>query len=215
MTTFIVVSYVGLWLLVIMLLLVVFAVVRQIGLLHQRIARAGARMTGDGLPIGQLAPPIDVMDMRGVAVTLGAIRGKLTMLVLVSPTCSVCSALLPAVKSIAKSERRYLEVVLLATGGDEQMHRDYQRLHKIGDLPYVVSDDVAERYEMKTAPIAVLVGSDGLIKARGVVNHLEHLDSLLTAARLGHPTLESYMGMRGTQGRTSEIVGASEAQMSI
>ena len=52
MNSLMIVSQVGLWVIVSFLLLAVFALVRQVGLLHRRIAPSGARMTTDGPAIG-------------------------------------------------------------------------------------------------------------------------------------------------------------------
>jgi len=39
----------------------------------------------------------------------------------------------------------------------------------------------------------VVIGADGVLKSKGLVNSREHLESLILAAELGHPTLESYL----------------------
>src|SRR5262245_57818045 len=50
------VSYIVLWVLVAVLSLVVLALVRQIGVLHDRIAPTGALMLAKGLTVGEPAP---------------------------------------------------------------------------------------------------------------------------------------------------------------
>jgi hypothetical protein len=46
------ISYVALWLLVTLLLLAVFTLARQVGILHTRLGPVGARMVNAGLEIG-------------------------------------------------------------------------------------------------------------------------------------------------------------------
>lgn len=57
------ISNVVLWIVVLALLVVVFALTRQIGLLHERIAPAGALMINRGLTVGEQAPVVDVVDL--------------------------------------------------------------------------------------------------------------------------------------------------------
>jgi methylamine dehydrogenase accessory protein MauD len=193
MQSILIVSHIGLWLLVSCLGLAVFALSRQIGLLHRRIAPSGARMLTAGPEIGDHAPEFSAVDLEGRQVTLAARRGKLTLLVFVAPNCSTCAGLIPAVRTFARSERRHLDVALISTSKDEATNRTFARTHEITQLPFVLGADIADSYHVRFPPYAVLVGADGLVKAKGVVNHFEHLDSLMTAARLGHPTLESYL----------------------
>ena len=198
MSTLMIASQVGLWIVVAFLLLVVFALTRQVGLLHKRITPLGARMTSEGPGIGEAAPAIDALDLDGQAVSLASARGKSTLLVFVSAACESCADLMPSLRSLRRSERRHLEIVLLSVYGDEATNAEYARTHKLEDIPLVRSQEHAETYGVTVPPYAVLVGPDGLVKAKGLVNHLEHLESLLTAARLGLPSIDSYMRMQAS-----------------
>ena len=53
-----------LWVLVVVLAVVVLALVRQVGVLHERIAPAGALMISKGLKIGELAPTLALIDLE-------------------------------------------------------------------------------------------------------------------------------------------------------
>lgn len=193
MNSLMIASHVGLWIVVASLSVLMFALVRQVGLLHRRIGPSVARTGNDGPAIGDAAPVLNAADLDGGAVSLAMTRGKLTMLVFVSPSCPVCSELLPAVRSIWRRERTTIEVILLSLEADESANRDYIRSHKLEGMPYVIATNQVRQYGVLTPPHAVIVGADGLVKSKGLVNHLEHLESLLTAARLGMPTLDSYM----------------------
>src|ERR1700687_5623596 len=93
---------------------VVLALVRQLGVLHERIAPAGALMLNRGPAVGEPAPVLEVADLEGHAHQVGAARadGRSTLLLFVSPTCPVCKSLLPAVKSSRKDERAWMDVIL-------------------------------------------------------------------------------------------------------
>src|ERR1700693_5719908 len=83
------ISNIVLWAVVLALLLIVLALVRQLGVLHERIAPAGALMLNRGLNVGERVPLMEVEDLEGQALRVGAPRtdGKSTLLVFVSPTC--------------------------------------------------------------------------------------------------------------------------------
>src|ERR1700691_1587129 len=121
-------SVIVLWMVVLALLAVVFALTRQLGVLHERIAPVGALMLNRGLKVGEAAPAVDVMDLDGANMHLGAARadGKSTLLLFVSPTCPVCKSLLPIVKSSGKDERGWLDIVL-ASDGELEEQRAFAR----------------------------------------------------------------------------------------
>jgi methylamine dehydrogenase accessory protein MauD len=174
------------------LFLVVVAMARQIGLLHRRLRPAGARMTDAGLGIGEQAPEIKEVDLQGQEMTLGSHRGKQTLLVFISVGCSSCVELAPALRSLWKTERMTLEILLVALSGDKATNREFVTQHKLSDIPWVVSENVGLEYRVANPPYAVLVDEWGVVRAKGIVNHLEHLESLLNAAKLGHPSWESF-----------------------
>lgn len=189
MPSLVVASHVGLWVISALLVLVVSALARQIGLLHRRLPPTGAAMEAAGPEIGEPAPAIDATDILHRPVSLNLRRPRATLLVFVSPTCPTCRDLLPAVRSIARSERGQLQVVVVSLKDDtDGSHRDYMRTHGLGDVLLVASSQLAKRYQIWAPPYAVLVGPDGRVQAKGVVNHMEHLDSLLTMARLSVAT---------------------------
>ena len=187
------VSNLVLWVLVLALCAVVLALVRQLGVLHERIAPAGALMLNKGLKVGEAAPLVQVADLNGQAHAVGAARGdgRSTLLLFVSPTCPVCKSLLPAVKSSGKEERRWLDVIL-ASDGDLTEQREFVRAQGLERLPYVVSAALGLAYQVSRLPFAALIDEQGVLRARGLVNSREHLESLFEAKRLGVASLQEY-----------------------
>lgn len=193
MSSLFVVSHIAQWAVIVFTLVSVWAIVRQIGLLHRRIAPVGARMSGVGLEVGEPAPRFEATDIHGRPVQ-GPARDRLTLLVFVSPGCPACGELMPAVRSIVRSERQHLDVVLIDVAATQAAEaREYVNQHRLEHLPYVAAGAIGELYKVATPPYAILIGTDTRVVAKGLVNHLEHLDSLLAAERLGHPSLESYV----------------------
>jgi methylamine dehydrogenase accessory protein MauD len=191
------ISNVILWLVVLALLIVVLALTRQIGVLHERIAPAGALMISRGLAVGEAVPTLEVVDLAGRRLQIGAQRpdGLSTLILFVSPTCPVCESLLPALKSSRRDERSWLQI-LLASDGETAAHREFVRSHGLDDFPYVVSAPLGMTYQVSRLPFAALVDSAGMLRARGLVNSREHLESLFEAKRLGVASLQEYFASR-------------------
>jgi methylamine dehydrogenase accessory protein MauD len=187
------VSNVVLWVLVLLLAAVVLALVRQVGVLHERLAPAGALMLNRGLNVGEAAPAIDVADLDGRNHQVGSARsdGRSTLLLFVSPSCPVCKALLPAVKSSRRDERSWMDVIL-ASDGDSEEQRAFVREQGLEGVPYVVSAALGLAYQVSRLPFAALLDEQGILRARGLVNSREHLESLFEAKRLGVASLQQY-----------------------
>ena len=187
-----------LWVLVIGLSLVVLALVRQVSVLHARISPVGALMLAKGLKVGEPAPTMSVADIDGREVTIGGSRadGRSLLVMSVSPTCPVCKVLLPVLKSSRRSEKDWLEIVL-ASDGDPVAQREFVATQGLDVFPYVVAESVGLGFQVSRLPFAVLIDERGVLKARGIINSREHLESLFEAKRLGVASVQDYLERRG------------------
>lgn len=187
------VSNVVLWLVVIVLSVALLAVIRQLGVLHERIAPVGALMLSKGLTVGDAAPFVETQDLEGRRVVAGAVRddGRAMLIMFVSPTCPVCKTLLPALKSSLAAERDWLDIVL-ASDGELSSQREFVLAHRLGSFSYVVSAPLGISYQVSRLPFAVLIDAQGVLRARGIVNSREHLESLFEAKRLGFASIQDY-----------------------
>ncbi len=192
--TALVVANALLWALVIVLAIVVLALVRQVGVLHERIAPAGALMLSKGLKIGELAPTLKVTDLNERELALGGPRadGLSALLMFVSPTCPVCKALLPVLTASRRSEQSWLAITL-ASDGDLASQKEFVASHGLEAFPYVVSAPLGVAYQVSRLPFAVLIDEKGVLRARGLINSREHLESLFEAKRLGVASLQDYV----------------------
>jgi methylamine dehydrogenase accessory protein MauD len=187
------VSNAVLWLVVAGLSVALLAVVRQLGVLHERIAPVGALMLSKGLKVGELAPQIAAQDLDGREHTLGAPRSdeRATLIMFVSPTCPVCKTLLPVLKSSLAAERDWLDL-FLASDGELASQREFVAAHRLGGFPYLVSAALGISYQVSRLPFAVLIDQQGVLRARGIINSREHLESLFEAKRLGFASIQDY-----------------------
>lgn len=193
MTETLVVAVVLLWCLVLVLALMVFALARQVGVLHERIAPAGALMPTSGPQVGQptTAEPYLALDQSQVSVGGIPADGRHTLVLWISPGCPVCRSLVPTAVAMARDER--LRLVFASDGDTVERHQGYVAELGIGAFPYVVSQQLGLAYAVSKLPFAALIGADGVLKAKGLVNTREHLESLVEAMETGIPTLQDYM----------------------
>lgn len=201
MTAALLVSNLLLWLMVIGLAAVVFALARQIGVLHERIAPAGALLLKGGPKVGEQLPKLTLRSLDGREIRLGGSRpdGRSTLLFFLSPSCPVCKTLLPVLRSSQRSEADWLDIVLASDGDLQEQHRfvDEQRLD---EFPYLVSSELGLALEVARLPYAVLVDEQGVIRAKGLVNSREHLESLFEARERGVASLQDFLGRRAGSG---------------
>ena len=187
-------SNIVLWFAVIALALVVFALTRQIGVLYERVAPAGALAVNQNLEIGQLAPEMTLQTLSSSMLEIGGIKenGKSQLLFFVSPDCPVCKTLLPAIKSAAKAEAKWIELVL-ASDGHDQDHSGYVKKYGLENFPYVISEILGKTYGVAKLPYAVLIDEKGHIASMGIINSREHLDSLFEAKERKVASIQDYL----------------------
>ena len=197
MTTALLVSTLVLWVAVVVLAAVVLALVHQIGVLHQRIAPVGALMIGGGPKTGEAAPVLELEDIAGAPLRIGgeSASKRSTLLFFLSPTCPICESLLPAIRAARRSERQWLDVVL-ASDGELEAQRRFVAARQLDDFPYVVSTQLGLAYQVGKLPYAVLIDERGTLRARGLVNTREHLESLFHANDLGLASVQDYLEHR-------------------
>jgi methylamine dehydrogenase accessory protein MauD len=189
-----IISNIILWLLVMVLVAVVFALVRQVGVLYERVQPAGALMSGKGLKTGEEAPVFDLQTLAGDAIQIGGARsnGKSTLLFFLSPTCPVCKTLLPVLQAMRKSEADWLEIIL-ASDGEEEQHRSWLKQQKLESWPYVLSPQLGMTMQVAKLPFAALIDEKGILCARGLVNSREHIESLFEARLQGVASIQEYL----------------------
>jgi len=187
-----IVSNVLLWCLLLVLVFVVLGLIRQIGVLHGRLAPAGALMVDKGVAVGEPAPQVTATGRDGRAVNFGYPGDRAQLLFFLSPTCPICKSLLPALKSIAREQAPRLDVIYISDGAPD-LQQALIAEHQLATATYVVSPDVGMTYQIGKLPYAVLIDKGGILRAKGLVNSREHLDSLFETEHLGKASLQQYL----------------------
>jgi methylamine dehydrogenase accessory protein MauD len=196
MTDALVISNLVLWVVVLALLVAVLALARQVGILYERVAPMGALTLDAGPAVGTQAPAMSLRTLRGDALELGTPGARSALLFFLSPTCPVCKKLLPILRSIGTAERPWLDIVL-ASDGDFAEHESFIARERLADFPYVLSRDLGLAFRVGKLPYAVLIGEDGRVRAKGLVNSREQIESLFNARDLGVASVQELVRQRG------------------
>jgi methylamine dehydrogenase accessory protein MauD len=163
------ISYVVLWLLVLVLTVVVVSLARQIGTLHLRLAPRGAlEIDAEGPPLGEAPEPLEV---QGVGV--GG-PGDPQLLLFVSPGCALCRDVLPSLPVVARAGGMMPIVISDALTGHPSAPQG---------VAVVASPEAARSYRVPGTPYAVVLDAIGIVRAKGLVNNLEQMEGLVDTAR--------------------------------
>lgn len=192
MMTALIVGHVLSWVVIIALVVALLALARQVGVLHMRVAPAGALQTSGGPAVGGKAPAVPARTLEGKDVIVGGPSKNvpLRLLMFVSATCPLCKGLIPAARSFAKDERVELTFI-----GDDTVDTQQAMIAAQGleDYRFINGPEVGQAFEVGKLPYAVLLDAEGVILSKGLVNSREHLESLVVAHELGIATVQDYI----------------------
>jgi methylamine dehydrogenase accessory protein MauD len=192
MLTVLIVSQILSWIVILGLGLALLALARQVGVLHVRLAPAGALLSGKGPAVGEPAPVLDAVSLDGAPVVIGKplANGRTQLLLFVSPSCPLCKDLIPIARNFAKTER--LDIVFV---GDDEVSEQRAMVARLdmGSLPFVNSSIVGRAFHVDRLPHAALIGADGTLISKGLVNSREHLESMITAHEMGMVSVQDYL----------------------
>lgn len=192
----IVASQTLLWVAVIVLGVLVAALARQVGILHERIAPAGALTLHQNVKVGEVPTPLELRTIDGGSITVGGKReGRSQLVFFAAPDCPVCKSLLPVLRTSARDEADWLEVVL-AGDGDERAYRAMLDAQQIAGIPLVLSEALGRSFGVSKLPYAVLIDEAGRLASLGLVNSREHLESLFEAKERGVASIQDFLSRR-------------------
>ncbi len=192
MLTVLIVSQILSWIVILGLGVALLALARQVGVLHVRVAPAGALLTGKGPVVGEAAPVLDVTTIDGAPLAIGKMlaKGRMQLLLFVSPHCPLCKDLIPIAKNFVRREK--LDIVFVGDDALEEQRAMIARLD-MAALPFVNGPIVGRTFHVDRLPHAVLIGSTGTVLSKGLVNSREHLESLVTAHEMGVVSVQDYL----------------------
>jgi peroxiredoxin/uncharacterized membrane protein YphA (DoxX/SURF4 family) len=128
----------------------------------------------ESLPVGSSAPEFELPDTSGKNVSLESLlsEGKSTLFFYVSPTCAPCEAILPEIEAWQSELKDKVNFVLLSSGNAEENVEKFG----VNTARILLQNyrEVAEKFNMRWTPTAVLVNSNGRI-----ASHLAVGDQLI------------------------------------
>lgn len=190
------VSQIFLWVAVIAQALLIAALARQVGILHERIAPAGALTLHQKVNVGEVASPMTVITTAGQSLEVGGKRGgRSQLLFFASPDCPVCKSLLPVLRSASRAEAGWLDVVV-AGDGSKAAYAQLARDHGLDGVPMVLSEALGKAFGVSKLPYAVLLDEEGRVASLGLINSREHLESLFEAKERGVASIQDFLARR-------------------
>jgi methylamine dehydrogenase accessory protein MauD len=168
------------WVLAIIEGLAIVVLMREIGRIHLRLGPPqAARVTQDGPEIGSLAPQITAEDITGQTWRFAEHGTRPRMLIFTLEECLACRDLAPSITPFARAQPD-IDVLLVRESESRPTRVD-------GPVHVLVGQQIAAAFAVRRFPYALLFDAEGVLRAKGIVNTLGHLESLL-------PRLPSHAG---------------------
>lgn len=187
MSDLFVVSYVGLWIVVVVQTLILLGVTRSLYQLRNEVTEVPSLK-------GRRVPTFSTIDIWGEPVSSDSIRGTPTALLFVSPDCDTCSVTLEELKPLVNDKMRGLVVVCGArSNACGQLALDYGLT-----VPVVADEDDELRrlFEISGSPSAVRISAQGVIESHGEPARGELFEELAARARNADESPEQEAGDR-------------------
>lgn len=161
------VSYIALWLIVLVLILLVLLLYRQLGIMYLGSAEGVSR---DGLDRGRSAPDFSLTDQYGNVQKLGNLKGKPAVVLFGSPHCSPCRILLPQLNEWSRAHPEVGVVWLNAASPEESLKFVSDTGAEIPVAPYAPQENLMDKYRVRVTPFMFFLDENGVIRAKGLVN---------------------------------------------
>jgi methylamine dehydrogenase accessory protein MauD len=171
-------SYLFLWALVALTLVVLLVVLRQLGLIYVQSGSGSIRLD-EGPALGSSIPLINAVDeLSGEPFTFPSRERDFSLLILVSSTCSICEEAVRGVDVLARDND--VDVLVISERGGDRNNR----LRALAAAParFITSDQQHQVMGIRSTPQALLVDGKGVVLEKTIVNRFEHLQELLDRA---------------------------------
>ena len=207
-------SIVLLWIGFFVLLGVNVIIIRQLGILFERVAPAGALATSSGLSRGQIPTSVIADTLSGLRLHLplseGSVAEKVNarLIVFIAPSCDLCKKIVPLVQSI--SHETATPYLFASAGFSAEKHKQYAQQNELDFSAYVISDELGMRWGIGKLPYAVLLDLNGAVVAHGLVNSREHLESLFEAKDQNVASLQDYIERQNLSDQAPPLRGESD-----
>ncbi len=195
--SFVIASQVAQWAAILVLAVVCIALARQVGVLHQRIAPAGALSLRQPLKLGEPTPEMSLPALDGSTVKIGGVRGGRSQLRTVPlPGLHGLRGAAAGGSFGAGRGTRTGSISCWRATANPSKHAQFVGEKGLTKFPYVISEHLGRTFGVAKLPYAVLIDEAGKLSATGLVNTREHLESLFVAKETGVSNIQQFLGSR-------------------
>lgn len=181
MSGFLLVSYVALWVLVVVMAVLLLLLYRHFGMMSLGTLEGVQR---DGLAVGSAAPPVGGITADGIDRGWEPKTGRYQLLLFAAPDCEPCATVMPLANRLGRSREAGIDVAAIVPG----TKADAVRMVRRYDPPFMtLAEDGSgafNRFRVRVTPFGFVIGPDGRILAKGLCSDPSRLGGLLQAAGL-------------------------------
>ena len=184
MTSWWLLSYVILWLVLLFLGFLLLGALRALALLRWRLEQLEAitptRVGRGGLKPGKKAPDFTLPSVAGDEVSLHDFAGRKVFLVFTQSGCKPCHRIVPELNRLQRGGD--VQVLVVNNGEPEETQRWADEAHAAFPVLAQQQFAVSKRYEMYATPFAFQIDERGVIASKGIINNGQHIGFVLAAA---------------------------------
>lgn len=174
------VSYVLLWLLVVLEAAMILLIYRQIGLVY--LGGRGRANLG-GIDPGKPAPDIELTEPGHTSVSFSwALRGlEATVAIFALPGCPMCQEISDSLLPLLERWRERFAFIWIEheIPGQPTLRESVMGLDHV---PYRVANSaVFEQLDVRASPFVYVIRADSIVLTRALVNGVEEIDDLITS----------------------------------
>lgn len=135
---------------------------------------------------------MQAIRLDGSTFDLTQARGTWVALLMAVPGCKITWKMIPdlAVLAHALSPRVAMYVLYRGSLGDARAIA--QAAGQELDIMATAKESVADRYRVRVSPFVHVIDPSGIVRARGLVDHREHVEHLLATAGFDDPSLSHH-----------------------
>lgn len=180
-------SYVALWVFVILQSLLFLALLRHIGNLRIWLKQSGLildiKEAEEGVPIGERVPELrEVLESR-VEPPIITANHKPLLLFMVAPGLPGCDDLIPAIGEMASQLKNYNTVFVSM---EPAVERQFDFIKESGiHAPIVLKKgwELAELCHVRSAPFALMFDKENVLRAKAPISNKDTLEQLIESFR--------------------------------
>ena len=184
METFGLLSYLGLWALVLFLGFLLVGALRALGLMSWRLEQLEAttprRIGRDGLPVGKKAPDFTLPSAAHGEESLHDFAGRKLLLVFTQSGCGPCKQIVPELNRLHENSEQ--QVLVVNNGTPEATRRWAAEVRARFPVLSQESHSLSKLFQVFATPFAFLIDEQGVIRSKGIVSSRQHLGYVLTGA---------------------------------